>query len=165
VGTLEPRKGYDDLLDAFELLWADDCAATLVIVGAPGWKTTPLQRRVRSHPEFGRRLQWMTELDDAGLATLYSSARGLVATSYGEGFGLPVLEAVARNCPVLARDIPAFRAHATYGLRFFPRHAGRAHLADSIRDMLRDDARHGQPEAVPHLPTWRDTARAVMGLV
>jgi len=165
VGTLEPRKGYDDLLDAFELLWADNCATTLVIVGAPGWKTARLQRRVRSHPELGRRLQWMAKLDDHGLAMLYSNARGLVATSYGEGYGLPVLEAVAHGCPVLARDISAFRANAKHGLRIFPQHADPAYLADSIRDMLREGVRTSRMEAAVNLPTWQDTAGAVMALI
>jgi glycosyltransferase involved in cell wall biosynthesis len=55
VGTVEPRKGHEVALRAFEYLWRDraDDAPDLVIVGKPGWKTEALQARILSHPELG----------------------------------------------------------------------------------------------------------------
>ncbi|MET3725060.1 glycosyltransferase family 4 protein [Sphingomonas trueperi] len=165
VGTLEPRKGYGLLLDAFELLWGRGFDATLVIVGGSGWKTQALQQRILTHTDFRRRLHWLPTLDDTGLARLYDCASTLVAASYGEGFGLPVLEAVARGCPVLARDIPAFRVHARYGLRYFPADASPSQVADAIAETVRDSTALRASASAAPLPRWRETADTILGLL
>jgi len=51
VGTLEPRKGYAQVLAAFEQLWDRGRKVNLVIVGKPGWKTEPLQEYLIAHPK------------------------------------------------------------------------------------------------------------------
>lgn len=111
VGTVEPRKGYDSALAAFEHLWATRGgeAPDLVIVGKPGWKTKALQRRLREHSEIGKRLHWLTNVSDEGLCKLYDACRGLLMTSRGEGMGLPLLEAALHRRPILVRDLPVFR--------------------------------------------------------
>ena len=111
VGTIEPRKAYDTALAAFEYLWQNRGgeAPDLVIVGKPGWKTSGLQTRLRSHPEQGKRLHWLDKVSDEGLCRLYESCRGLFMASHGEGFGLPLVEAIGQRRPVLARDLPSFR--------------------------------------------------------
>lgn len=164
VGTIEPRKGYDEVLNAFEVLWGDGCDATLTIVGSPGWKTEALQRRIVTHREYGCRLIWERTLDDSRLSSLYGSAQMLLLSSHGEGFGLPMLEAVAHGCPVLARDIPIFRAGSHLGIRYFARDSDAAHLAQAIVTMLREGrvSPAGEP---PVLPTWRDTAEAVLAVI
>ena len=118
VGTIEPRKGYDGLLDAMTDLWqrSPDSNTALLIVGKPGWKTEALQQRLIGHHENGKRLMWLDGASDELLAEIYGSASGLVAASHSEGFGLPLVEALANGIPVLARDIPVFR-----DLSVFPR--------------------------------------------
>lgn len=165
VGTVEPRKGYDLLLDAFERLWEDGSPVTFFIVGSAGWKTEALQRRIRRNKEFGKRLRWLTTVDDEGLLALYDRARALVAASHGEGFGLPILEAVARSCPVLARDIPAFRVHSTLGLRFFSRNAEADEVAEAISTFVRERAERREGFAPEALPTWRDTSDALQRIL
>lgn len=164
VGTIEPRKGYDEVLDAFEVLWADGWDAALTIVGSPGWKTDALQSRICKHREYGGRLIWEKALDDSRLGSLYASAQMLLLSSHGEGFGLPILEAVAHGCPVLARDIPIFQASRRLGIRYFARDADARQLADAIATMLRP----GQVQAAgltQALPDWRDTAAALLALI
>lgn len=119
VGTLEPRKGYGEMLDAFEALWAAGDRTQLVIAGRAGWLVDDLVRRVRTHAEFGLRLHWLEAPADAHLMELYQRASGLVMASKGEGLGLPILEARCWNKPVLARDIPIFREIADEGATFF----------------------------------------------
>lgn len=165
VGTLEPRKGYDELLDAFELLWARGSFATLVIVGAIGWKTEELQRRIMEHQAFERRLYWLKVLDDAGLELLYARAGVVVAASYAEGYGLPVLEAIARGCPVLARDIPAFRIHAEHGLHYFPLHATATQIAEALDGLLYETTSGKRMSAGQPLPTWRDASDALLSVL
>ncbi len=111
VGTVEPRKGYDLALAAFEHLWREHpgVAPDLVIVGQPGWRTATLQERLRTHPEKDRRLFWLTGASDEALAALYDGCVGLFLSSHAEGFGLPVAEAAAHGRRVLVRDLPVFR--------------------------------------------------------
>lgn len=109
VGTLEPRKAYSVALDAFDSLWAQGRDARYVIVGRPGWNTRALQRRIRQHPEFGRRLFWLDNASDADLAHLYPRPRALIFPSFAEGFGMPLVEAAQHGVRVIASDLPVFR--------------------------------------------------------
>ncbi len=118
VGTIEPRKAHSLALDAFEQLWANGSDLKLVIVGKNGWKNAQLIQRLQQHPEIGRRLHWLSEVDDANLQTLYQAAAGLLFNSEAEGFGLPIIEAAHYGIPLVLRDIEVFREvagnHAYY---------------------------------------------------
>jgi glycosyltransferase involved in cell wall biosynthesis len=109
VGTIEPRKGYQQVLDAFDTLWRRGVDINLTIIGNRGWLVDDLINRLDAHPERGRRLFWLTGVSDAILAEAYRRANLLLAASFGEGFGLPIIEASQFGLQVLARDIPVFR--------------------------------------------------------
>jgi glycosyltransferase involved in cell wall biosynthesis len=109
VGTLEPRKGHNEVLQAFDLLWQQGLDAGLVIVGRPGWKTEGLQRKIRRHPEHDRRLFWRDDLSDEALDGIYRASHGVMVASHAEGLGLPLLEAIRHGRPVLYRDLPVFQ--------------------------------------------------------
>jgi len=97
VGTIEPRKGYSQALDAFEALWRTGHVVRLVIVGRAGWRVGSLLTRLQTHPEAGSRLHWLDNIDDETLSLLYGKATGVLLASEAEGFGLPILEAAAYN--------------------------------------------------------------------
>jgi len=109
VGTLEPRKGHSSVLDAADALWQDNKNFNLVFVGKQGWKVEALAKRLQEHPQLGQRLFWLQGISDEYLAKVYDHADCLVAASFGEGFGLPLIEAAQLNLPIIARDIPVFR--------------------------------------------------------
>ncbi|ABE63550.1 glycosyl transferase, group 1 [Nitrobacter hamburgensis X14] len=109
VGTIEPRKGYVVALDAFDALWAQGFAGSLILVGKRGWNMDHFISRVRCHPENGRKLHWIERASDEELQRHYASCDALIAASYVEGFGLPIVEAAEYNKPVIASDIPVFR--------------------------------------------------------
>jgi len=165
VGTLEPRKGHAQALQAFEMLWAEGTDIALVIAGFPGWMTEVLQRRIRHHNEFGKRLFWFSDASDALLRRLYESCTVLLAPSFGEGFGLPLLEAARHNLPILCRDLPVFREvageHAVYFSGSDPES-----LTGAIRSWL-DAGRHGAIPASGQLAWlgWRESARQMAALV
>ncbi len=96
VGTLEPRKDVRTLLAAHALLPG---APPLVLVGPPGWGES-LDVRGAVTPGF---------LGDAELRPVMAGAAALVLPSQDEGFGLPVLEAMATGTPVVASDLPVLR--------------------------------------------------------
>lgn len=109
VGTLEPRKGYGVALDAFELLWNSDVDVQLTIVGKIGWSASHIQERIERHPQWGKKLHWLREASDQDLAREYASSDCLIASSFAEGFGLPIVEAGHFGKPIIASDIPVFR--------------------------------------------------------
>ncbi|MES2438534.1 MAG: glycosyltransferase family 1 protein [Verrucomicrobiota bacterium] len=109
VGTIEPRKGHDQVLSAFEHLWKGGSSARLVIVGKRGWQVDSLMTRIKKHPELGKRLIWLEAVGDDELLGVYARCQVLLAASFGEGFGLPLIEGARHGLPIIARDIPVFR--------------------------------------------------------
>lgn len=103
VGTLEPRKNISRLLQAFALLRRRGLACQLVHVGPKGWLYDSVLADVeRLGLEGSVRFWGRVPLDD--LVGLYNAAKVFVYPSLYEGFGLPVLEAMACGCPVVASN-------------------------------------------------------------
>lgn len=161
VGTLEPRKGHIDLIRAFEVLWAGGSDHILALIGRLGWHVEGLRDAIVTHPEFGRRLIWLDDVDDAGLIEAFQASQGVLVGSLAEGFGLPLIEALGYNKPVLARDLPIFRAHGQYGVQFFPADATPETLADRI--VTWHDAIHAGEVAI-RIPdvSWDQSARKLL---
>ena len=118
VGTIEPRKGHRQVLQAFDILWRRGVDVCLVIVGKRGWMVEDFAGVVERHAELDRRLFWLHSISDEMLDRVYAASSALVAASAGEGFGLPLVEAAKHEIPLIARDIPVFREvageHAFY---------------------------------------------------
>jgi glycosyltransferase involved in cell wall biosynthesis len=162
VGTVEPRKGHNQLIDAMSHHWNEtpDSKTALLVVGRPGWKTEKLQARLRGHPENGKRLLWLCDASDELLSELYGHVVGLVAPSHAEGFGLPLLEALGHSIPVLARDIPIFHEIGGNLFDYFEDDAA-APLTERMQTWLRN-RRAPSAEAIATLPRWADSATALM---
>lgn len=104
VGTISPRKNIDRLLDAFAALaTAHSRPLQLVIAGRAGWRADQIERR-RERLGLGNDIVMAGYVDDDDLRALYAGARILVIVSLYEGFGLPVLEAMASGTPVIASE-------------------------------------------------------------
>ena len=174
VGTIEPRKGHLQAIDAVDLLWAAGVDANLVIVGNEGWKpladadrrTIPhIIERLRQHPELGKRLLWLTGVDDSELEQIYLASTCLLSPSEGEGFGLPLIEAGRYDLPVLARDIPVFREVGGASASYFSGLDGAA-LADAMRAWLDRHAAGTLPTAPARAwHTWHDNVRQLLAIV
>ena len=103
VGTLQPRKNLIRLIEAVQLVMLRDHSplVTLVLAGRPGWLSAPILAKAREHAGTVRVLEYVPDEDLAGL---YSGARAFVFPSLYEGFGFPVLEAMACGAPVICSN-------------------------------------------------------------
>ncbi len=158
VGTLEPRKGHVQVLDAFEVLWERGLDVCLCIVGKEGWMMKDFIQRLSKHREKGSRLFWISNANDAQLKHVYGVSSALIAASYGEGFGLPLVEAAAANTPIIARDIPVFKEVMGSGAFYFTATSAET-LAGEISAWINlfDRNMHPQPQVLP-LRSWDQTA-------
>lgn len=102
VATLEPRKGLDVLLDAL----ADVPEIALVAVGPDGWGGVDVKTAAHERG-LTERVIHLGHVSDANLAVVISGALALVQPSREEGFGLPVLEAMALGTPTVISSAPA----------------------------------------------------------
>jgi glycosyltransferase involved in cell wall biosynthesis len=106
VGTLERRKNLLRLLDAFAAARAAGVDSTLTLAGRPGFGSQAILARV-GRPDLAGVVTLETAADDGRIVELYASAKALLFPSLDEGFGLPILEAMAARTPVLTSDCAA----------------------------------------------------------
>lgn len=114
VSTLEPRKNFVGLIQAFNALKVhsprhrDLEDLKLVIVGSPGWKFEPIVSAMRDLAARGELIH-LENVSTDELRVLHTHSSAFVFPSTAEGFGFPPLEAMMCDCPVIASDIPAHR--------------------------------------------------------
>lgn len=155
VGTIEPRKNHELLLRVFERLWVRGIDVGLLVAGRPHPGCSQLVARMQLHPERGRRLLTILDASDGEVNLAYSRCRALLFASLAEGFGLPLVEARARGCRVIASSLPALLELADDGVWFF--------TPDSADEMEALILKHASSDRLePPTPaqafTWRDSA-------
>jgi glycosyltransferase involved in cell wall biosynthesis len=165
VGTIEPRKGHIEILDAFQLLWEDKIDCNLVVVGRGGWGVNGLLEILSTHPEVGKRLIWIEHASDEYLDQIYSACCSLIAASYGEGFGLPLIEAAQRKLPIIARDIPVFREVAGEDAYFFSGSSAQIISTEIVKWLkLYKEGRNPNSEKI-HYINWQESARQLFDIL
>ena len=154
VGTVEPRKGYAQVLDAFDILWRNGVDVLLTIVGKAGWEESRLLSRLSQHPETNKRLFWLKNIDDRLLSEVYKASTCLIAGAEGEGFGLPLIEAARYGLPIIARDIAVFREVAQEFAYYFSADSG-LDLVGNINQWraLKEENKHPQSNGITY-STW-----------
>jgi glycosyltransferase involved in cell wall biosynthesis len=164
LATIEPRKGLDVLLRALAEPAAPD--VPLLVVGQPGWGSVDVAE-LADGLGIGGRVRLLGRLPDDDLAVVLSRAAVLVAPSRAEGFGLPVLEAMAAGVPVVSSDAPAL-AEVGGGATVTVPVGDSAALADALAQVV------GSPQDRARLSTagrrraadfsWAATARRLWEL-
>jgi glycosyltransferase involved in cell wall biosynthesis len=107
LGTIEPRKNVEALVGACERLWTKRRSRPdLVLAGGVGWRSGPVLRRIARSP-YRDKIHFAGHVTVEEARDLYRGAEAFVYPSWSEGFGLPVLEAMACGAPVVTSTAEA----------------------------------------------------------
>jgi glycosyltransferase involved in cell wall biosynthesis len=159
IGTVEPRKGIDVLIKAMAGL-----DVPLLLAGQPGWGGLDPAAMA---DDVGARVRVLGRLTDAELAHVLRRASVLAVPSLAEGFGLPLLEAMAAGVPVVHSDAPALVEVAGGAGITVPRGDAPA-LAAALRDVLGSPSRAGTLSGLGRTRaadfSWLSSARSVWAL-
>jgi glycosyltransferase involved in cell wall biosynthesis len=134
LGTIQPRKNLIRLIAAFEKCARIDADLHLVLAGRTGWLSEPILKRV-AESSVSSRVRLLGYVPDPQLPALYNAASALVLPSLYEGFGLPVLEAMACGVPVVMSDrgaLPELAGADSIAVNPFDENT----IAESIRSAL-----------------------------
>jgi glycosyltransferase involved in cell wall biosynthesis len=141
VGTLEPRKNLPRLVAAYGSLdEAEQARHRLVVVGANGWQTGETLSALRS---LGERCVMLGYVSDAALAELYRRCAVFCYPSLGEGFGLPVLEAMAAGAAVVTSQISSMPEVGGNAVEYVDPFSVTS-IAAGLRAVLDDESHHAE---------------------
>lgn len=174
LGTIEGRKNHKLLLAVWQDLVAQAKSAAvpkpvprLVIVGRRGWQADDVFAMLDLQ-DFEGYVTEVGPLPDAQLARLLMAARALLFPSFTEGFGMPMVEALAAGIPVIASDLPVF-CEVGQGVPDLLPVLDAAAWRDAILDYSRPDseARARQIARMEqfHPPSWVDHFARIDGLI
>ena len=158
VGTMKPNKNLDFAIRAFEAL--RDPAQKLVVVGG----SAPTVFKSTGSASTAN-IRYPGRLTDSEIVALERQATAFVFPSLYEGFGIPPLEAMTQNCPVLAADIPSVRETSGVAALYFDP-ARQQELTDAMRriasdEALREDLRSKGRENVARF-SWDKSAARIL---
>lgn len=101
TGTIQPRKNIERLIEAYKLVRREK-TLQLVLVGKKGWQYQPILDKIAK--EGKQNIIWTDYLANEELSVLYKNARCFILPSFYEGFGIPVIEAMASGCPAVVSN-------------------------------------------------------------
>lgn len=160
VGTVEPRKDYDRLIDIVENAPKD--AAPVVLVGRPGWGDVVerMDQLAMRHPS---RFLWLRNLDDEGLRWLYRHASCFLSLSLAEGFNMPLVESGVSGRAILCSDIPIHRFVAPPWAAFVSRGDRAEQIWTALQAATRPE--RAQIDAYRQKYSWNGVAARLLDLV
>jgi len=165
VGTIEPRKNLVTLLEAYRLLGQRGITAPLVLCGPMGWKSESFLTNLKTLRSTNA-VRLLGYVDEQWLPLLYNGASCFVFPSLYEGFGLPVLEAMACGCPVVSSSVSAIPEVVGGAGLLLEDPRDKNLLAEAVSQILGDQDLRAQLRAegikqASHF-SWRKTARETL---
>ena len=165
VGTLQPRKNLPRILQAFKQLpEAVRKEHPLVIVGRDGWNNEELLPQLAQLEQQGEG-RWLSYLPQAEVMALLQSAGALVFPSLYEGFGLPVIEAFAAQCPVIASNstsVPEVAGDAAWAVDPYSVESISAAMQDLLNQPERREEKIQRGLQRARQYTWQECARQTL---
>lgn len=162
LGTVEPRKGHELILNVFEQLWKEGKNIRLCIIGHIGWNMQTFIDKIKSHSQKGKYLEFFEGVSDSEVQYAYEHANCLIQASAGEGFGLPLIEASNYGLPILCSDIEVFHEVAGDNANYF----NRENKEDIIRVIKEFEEGKGvRTSSAIKNTSWREAADKVYSMI
>ncbi|MFH1827405.1 MAG: glycosyltransferase family 1 protein [bacterium] len=137
VGTLQPRKNIQTLIDAFIKFLLQNKNFRLVIAGKKGWLYSEIFKKVKESG-FSKKIIFTDYVNNSTLKKLYQNAFCLVHPSLYEGFGIPLLEAMNEGCPIISSNTSSLPEIAGDAALFFePKNVD--HLVFQINNLVKHE--------------------------
>jgi len=162
ISTIQPRKNIIALVDGFTyyVKHNQDHDLNLIIIGRLGWKYKSVLKKINEN-DLKDRIKVLGYVDDYKTAGILKRAQAFAYLSKYEGFGMPILEALAYNLPVVANDIPCFRD--VFGNSLIYVDAARPEaIASGLKTAI----------SAPHVPkfdmskySWEKSAKVLLNLI
>jgi len=157
LGTFEPRKGIDVLLKSFEEIARRDSDVELWLAGQPGWGVKDIETQIAGHSALSR-IRRLGFVDETVLPALIRQSRVVTYPSRGEGFGMPVIEALACGA-IVETSADTVMSEIAGGAALLARAGDAEQLADVLTSALsmsdEDRARHARiARARAEIFTW-----------
>lgn len=160
VGSLDPRKNHNQVLDAFEYLASNGNPRRLCFIGRAGGLSGSLLDRIATSSLGPNLFRHFSDLSDSELQYAYRHCAGVIMPSVVEGFGLPIVEALWHGATIFASDIPIHREVGGENCIYFPLHDRIA-----LADRLASDIQRQTSSRLRIAPTtWRESANEVLRL-
>jgi alpha-1,3-rhamnosyl/mannosyltransferase len=164
LGTIEPRKNHVRVVQAFERVIASGALPSdvlLAIAGQPGWRSEAALRAIAESPASSR-IRLLGYVPDADVPALLREAAAVVYASTYEGFGLPVLEAMAEGASVVTSNVSSMpEAAGDAGVLVDPFDV--ASIANGIEEAVRSaDSMRDRARAHAATFTWANTAEGTL---
>ncbi len=166
VGRLEKKKNTQRLVEAFLLLAEQEAESLYVLVGDPGFGWNEIRSLIDRHPQ-GHRIRVLGYVSEAEKRALLSAAQAYVQPSLYEGFGLPVLEAMACGTLVVSSSAGSLREVGAGGGAFFVDPSSAESIAAGMAEIQRlSEADHSslvaRGKAHASAFTWQETAKKTL---
>ena len=143
VGTVEPRKNLRLAVAALRILKSkDQLDCPLLVAGSSGWKNSLLFREIQAAGLTENDIRFLGYVEDGDMPSFYAGAQAFLFPSLYEGFGLPLVEAMACGAPVIASNAPCMSEVLGDAAILEPL-TSPERFAAAIRRVLADDQLHG----------------------
>lgn len=164
IGNIEPRKNLVNTIKAFSKVSTERPGLKLVLIGGGGWRNEDILAEIeKARAKNVEIIRPDGYVPDEDLPALISGARALLQVSWHEGFGLPVLQAIACGTPVVASDIAALK-EASFGNEDLVEFCDPASV-DSIAAAISTSIDKPHKKQQPQVATWDDTAGQLANLI
>ena len=165
VGTLEPRKGHVSILKAFNVLINKyKSNVSLDIVGNLGWNYDKVLN-ILKQSKYSNYVSFHKSISDKELQNFYLQSDALIAASYDEGFGLPIVEAFYNNIKVIARDIEIFREVGKNKIFYFPKNSNPHDLANYLNQWIKKNSKTQPGYGKINFNTWENTSNQILSKI
>ena len=162
IGNKEPRKNLVGLIAAYRALPPSiKKQYGLVLAGGGGWKSEATDQAIDDAVRGGEKVMHIGFVDQADSPALYQGASLFIMPSLYEGFGMPILEAMAGNCTVVASDIPVLR-EAGGDAAYYANTLDPSAFSETIQEALKNPKAHKDLQSHAKRLVWPDNIERIV---